>query len=56
MPANDDFHNSVVYKALSLPFGMQRTEEGYLESSEAGAWRMPDGQHQPGCVDLNTRD
>ncbi len=44
-------HRREMGKALNLPFGTQRTEEGYLEPSEAGAWLMPDGQHEPGYVD-----
>jgi DNA invertase Pin-like site-specific DNA recombinase len=38
-------------KAINVPFGAQRSDDGYLEPAEDGAWLMPDGQFEPGFYD-----
>src|SRR5579859_4993832 len=37
-------------KAINLPFGTQRSVDGYLEPAEDGAWLIPDGHHEPGYL------
>ena len=38
-------------KVINVPFGAQRSHDGYLEPAEDGVWLMPDGQFEPGFFD-----